>query len=84
MEARESRETESNGIVRLDLPHKPEIEVEFGIPEKEIVRLAHTRKADSLLWVLTQAVSCRGICRGRLCTTCCSTHVAPCSQSAAK
>jgi nucleotide-binding universal stress UspA family protein len=33
----------------LDLPHKPEIEVEFGIPEKEIVRLARTRKADLIV-----------------------------------
>jgi nucleotide-binding universal stress UspA family protein len=33
----------------LDLPHKPEIEVEFGIPEQKIVRLAHARKADLIV-----------------------------------
>ncbi len=33
----------------LDLPYKPEIEVEFGIPEVEIVRQAQARKADLIV-----------------------------------
>jgi nucleotide-binding universal stress UspA family protein len=33
----------------LNLPYKPEIEVEFGIPEREIVRQAQARNADLIV-----------------------------------
>ena len=33
----------------VDLAYQPEIEVEIGIPEVEIVRLADTRKADLIV-----------------------------------
>ena len=33
----------------IDLAYKPEIEVEVGVPETEIVRLAETRKADLIV-----------------------------------
>ncbi|MFZ0706830.1 MAG: universal stress protein [Candidatus Korobacteraceae bacterium] len=33
----------------LDLPHEPELEVELGIPQEEIVRQAHARKANLIV-----------------------------------
>jgi len=34
---------------RIDLAYQPEVEIEIGIPEVEIVRLADTRKADLIV-----------------------------------
>ena len=47
---KESREKLSQMVsCELDLPHQPELEVELGIPQEEIVRQAHARKANLII-----------------------------------